>query len=376
MAEKKLKVWLSATSISDIDLGQIVSVLPNYEIVFNRAVLAKQGAMFDLDIYLSELKNCDLFLGIINPKMTISNGGDMNLPLKEIERAIELQIPYWFTVHRDVTFTRNLLNDLVSKSGDIQSNKYVFDVRTVDIYNEIKSSSFDRSNHNGLTSFFRLSAFSDEISSAFFEVRKRKKNEKLMVASTVYGFEDQLSLLISNLQSDRLNIINSYHGTLRVNPKLSNLDNCINSVNNADLFIGIIRPYYGTGNIKDKDAVNREDKNITFEEIRKAIALEKPRWFYVHRDVEFASKILNYIKVNVTFEGKQANLDQKNTLNDNDFVDMQSIDLYNFVIKDHETNLALRNGNWAQEFYVMIEAIRYFQTQLGEITFIEELLNR
>lgn len=376
MAEKKRKIWLSATSLSEQDLGQIISVLPNYEIVFNRIVLAKQGSSFNLDAYLSEIENCDLFLGIINPKMTISTAEVSNLPIKEIEKAIDKGMPYWFVVHRDVTFTRNLLNDLVIKSGQIQSNKYVFDIRTVDIYEEILSDSIGKTNHNGLTDFFRLSAFSDLITSTFFEVKKQPKRQKLMLASTVYGFEDQLSLLIANLQTDRLSILNSYYGTIRVNPKLSNLDNCIITVNDTDLFVGIIRPYYGSGNIRDKDAKKPEDKNITFEEMRRAIALEKPRWFYVHRDVEFASKVLKYIRVNATFEGKQAGKHQKNTLLDNDLVDMSAIDLYNFVIKDHEANLALRNGNWAQEFHVMIEATRYFQTQLGESTFIEELLNK
>ena len=84
-----------------------------------------------------------------------------------------------------------------------------------------------------------------------------------MVGSTVYGFEDQLSQIVAQLQLLEYDVLNSHNGSIKVNPKLSNLENCIKAVEECDLFLGIIRPFYGTGNIGDK--------NITFEEIKKAI---------------------------------------------------------------------------------------------------------
>ncbi|MBE9468500.1 MAG: hypothetical protein IMY72_09325 [Bacteroidetes bacterium] len=55
------------------------------------------------------------------------------------------------------------------------------------------------------------------------------------------------------------------------------------------MFLGIIRPFYGTGNIGEK--------NITFEEIKKAIELKKPYWFLVHRDVVFARLLFEKLKL-------------------------------------------------------------------------------
>ncbi|MCC5938028.1 MAG: DUF4062 domain-containing protein [Lunatimonas sp.] len=308
--------------------------------------------------------------------MSISVATEENIPLMEIEKAIELGIPYWYAVHRNVTFTRHLLNDLVLKDGVTQSsNKNVFDIRTVDIYNEIKSKSYKKRNHIVLTDFFRLSTFLDKVNQNIVEGKKHKKAQELMLASTVYGFEDQLSKIISDLELKNFRILNSYYGSIKVNPKLSNLENCINSVVNTDLFIGIVRPYYGTGNIRNKDAVKVEDKNITFEEIRKAIDLEKPRWFYVHRDVDFCSKILEHIEVKVTYEEKQeGKVKNRNILKSNKDIDPRTIDLYSFVIMDHGINVAMRNGNWAQEFLVMAEAQRYIQTQFQDSEFIESLL--
>ena len=89
-----------------------------------------------------------------------------------------------------------------------------------------------------------------------------------MVGSTVYGFENELYQVVALLQTLGYEVLNSHVGTIKVNPKLSNLENCLNAVDECDLFLGIIRPYYGTGNIGEK--------NITFEEIKRAIELKKP----------------------------------------------------------------------------------------------------
>lgn len=109
-----------------------------------------------------------------------------------------------------------------------------------------------------------------------------------MVGSTVYGFENELYQVVALLQTLGYEVLNSHVGTIKVNPKLSNLENCLNAVDECDLFLGIIRPYYGTGNIGEK--------NITFEEIKRAIELKKPYWFLVHRDVVFARKLFTKIK--------------------------------------------------------------------------------
>ena len=96
----------------------------------------------------------------------------------------------------------------------------------------------------------------------------------IMVSSSVYGFEDTLSQICALLKEMGYNVWNSYKGTIKVNSKLSNMENCLKAVEECDLFLGIIRTQCGTGYIGDK--------NITFEEIKKAIECKKPYWFLVH----------------------------------------------------------------------------------------------
>tara|TARA_R110002051_G_scaffold325541_2_gene428706 strand:- start:642 stop:1766 length:1125 start_codon:yes stop_codon:yes gene_type:complete len=368
MAKTKLKIWLSATSILDEDLGQIIPILKRkYDIIQSQKVVFASGNTFNLNTHLKELEKCDLFLGIIQPKFSKLRDGIGNIYLEEIKEAIKLGIPYWYLVHRDVTFTRNLLKDLVKTNDNVvkSKNRYFFDVRTIDIYKEILShriNSSDISNHNSLE-FYRLDGLIQLFEQSFFNLGY-KKDTKLMLASTVYGFEDQLSKIIHDVNDRSFNVLNSFYGSIKVNPKLSNLDNCVQAVDEASWFLGIVRPYYGTGNINEK--------NITFEEIRTAIQLNKPRWFYIHRDVVFAEKILSSIKVN---KKEDAETNMLNELLPNNFIETEAIDLYNYVIKDNEKQLELRNGNWAQEFFLFTEALIYIRSQFLDFKFVENLLN-
>ena len=187
---------------------------------------------------------------------------------------------------------------------------------------------------------------------------KTKPKMKILVGSTVYGFEDQVSQIVAQLITMGYEVLNSYHGSIKVNPHLSNFNNCLNAVKECDMFLGIIRPYYGTGNIGEK--------NIAFEEIKKAIELKKPYWFLVHRDVVFARNLFKKMKLK---SGDEI------VISDNRFFDKRSIDIYEYVIKNH-VPVTLRNGNWAQEFYRLDEIMTYINTQFSDKEFINQVLNQ
>ncbi|KQO29077.1 hypothetical protein ASF10_22650 [Flavobacterium sp. Leaf82] len=369
---KKLKIWLSATSLLEDDLGQIKAILPKeYEIIYSQDLILKSGNDFKINSHFEELEKCDLFLGIINAKVAQFSIGTDNIFLEEIKKAEDLKMPYWYLVHRDVTFTRNLLNDLVrSTSNEIQSkNKYFFDIRTIDIYDEILKQTADEIGYHPPLEFFRLDGLIKKFEETLYS-EKNKENLNLMVASTVYGFEDQLSKIINDIEDNGFNIRNSFHGSIKVNPNLSNLNNCLQAVNDTDWLMGIVRPYYGTGNINET--------NITFEEIKLSIKLQKPRWFFIHRDVTFANKIQDKIQVNkklaVNNEAAKTQITEKNKLLPNRHIKQEAIDLYNYVIKDHQKDLEMRNGNWAQEFYDASETLIYIQTQFLDYNFMKDLL--
>lgn len=188
---------------------------------------------------------------------------------------------------------------------------------------------------------------------------KKKQQFKIMVGSTVYGFEDQLSQIVAQLTTMDYKVLNSHVGSIKVNPNLSNLENCLKAVDECDLFLGIIRPYFGTGNIGDK--------NITFEEIKRAIELKKPYWFLVHRDVVFARNLFRKLKCT---DGSVPEL------TDNKLFDKRTIEVYEFVIKNHVKELELRNGNWAQEFYRLDDMLLYIETQFGDQEFVTEIVQK
>lgn len=199
---------------------------------------------------------------------------------------------------------------------------------------------------------------------------KKKEDIKIMVGSTVYGFEDQLSQIVAQLQQLGYAVLNSHVGTIKVNPKLSNLENCLNAVEECDLFLGIIRPYYGTGNIGDK--------NITFEEIKKAIELKKPYWFLVHRDVTFGRLLKGKLRIkkgkNLIDTKDDAYKDLSIVVDKNKFFDERTIEIYEYVIENH-IPVTLRNGNWAQEFYRLDEMLTYIITQFSDKGFVEGIIN-
>lgn len=186
---------------------------------------------------------------------------------------------------------------------------------------------------------------------------KKKRKIKIMLGSTVYGFEDQLSQIIAQLQLLDYKVLNSHSGSIKVNPHLSNLDNCLNAIEECDLFLGIIRPFYGTGNIGEK--------NITFEEIKKAIKLKKPYWFLVHRDVVFARLLFSKLKLK---SGDEIEIEK------NRFFDPRTIEIYEYVIENH-IPVTLRNGNWAQEFYRLDEMMTYINTQFSDKDFVKRIIN-
>jgi hypothetical protein len=371
MAKPKLKIWLSATSLLDDELRLIKDVLlKRYTVIYSNKVIEDAGEHFSLENHLKRIEECNLFLGIIKPNLNALNCAPRDIYLKEIEHAMSIEMPYWYVVHRDVTFTRNLLKDLHLNDGRVKSkNKYFFDIRTVEIYTEILNQYNLDSGFHPIFEFFRLNELLGKLHQSVYNEKKKGKT-KMMLASTVYGFEDQLSKIIEELKQNEFKVLSSFYGSIRVNPKLSNLNNCIQAVRDTQWFLGLVRPYYGTGNI--------DEKNITFEEIKTAIQQQKPRWFYIHRDVIFASRIFKFIEVNKVLikEGDKKTVSGENILHPNEHIDIETIELYNCVTKDNETNLKLRNGNWAQEYFSFTEAEIYIDTQFSDYAFIDNLINK
>jgi len=185
---------------------------------------------------------------------------------------------------------------------------------------------------------------------------------KIFVASTVYGFQDQLEQVCGVLSGFGYDVHNSHLGTVPVDPARSNRDNCLISVASCDLFLGIIRPFYGSGVVGAR--------SITHDECLEAIRLRKPRWFLVHHDVVIARQLLKpYLHPGdaatpaTPFEFKKtAVLD-----------DVRIIDLYDSAL---QTGVPVeeRQGHWVQEFYKLPELLTHLDSQLKDIRRIRQIV--
>lgn len=110
-----------------------------------------------------------------------------------------------------------------------------------------------------------------------------QRRYKVMVSSSVLDFEDQLDVLCSYLNTLGYDVFCSKEGTVVADARLGNFDNCYKAVADCDLFLGIIRPYTGSG--------KEGGKSVTFQEFEAARKYNKPAWYIVDKRVQWASEL-------------------------------------------------------------------------------------
>ena len=172
---------------------------------------------------------------------------------------------------------------------------------------------------------------------------------KVFVASTVYNFQTELNKIYELLDGFGYDVLNSHKGTFLIDSSESNLQNCIDGVNECDVFVGFIRPDYGSG------VLEKGGKSITHIEFETAVSRKIPRFIMADYRVTFTRSLIR--KAEVEFNGNKLaiNSDRIN-FNDNKIMDIRCVQLYEEMIKDKMPPIS-RKGNWVQE-YVNLEDIR------------------
>ncbi|MCF8373918.1 MAG: DUF4062 domain-containing protein [Bacteroidales bacterium] len=176
---------------------------------------------------------------------------------------------------------------------------------------------------------------------------------EIMIASSVYGFEDQIKLVCGLFEQMDYHPVNSQYKTMQTDPSKSNLQNCLEAVRNCDCLFGIIRPVYGTGVIGET--------SITHEEMNLAIALKKPRWFIAHRDVRVARVLLYQYMYNEDRSKNESFVYKATKLLD----DIRIIDIYNDTIQNDVPN-EQRIGHWTDEYFELDDIKKVIQTQFSD----------
>ena len=194
---------------------------------------------------------------------------------------------------------------------------------------------------------------------------------KVFVSYTVYDFETVLRNIFIMLDGFGYDVYMSKEGTIPLNSRLSNLVNCVNGVDECDVFLGIVRPLIGSG-VLEKGA-----RSITAQEFDRAIELGMLRFILADYRVEFAHKFLNLMDQNPDDIplNKEKIKDGKIIVKPNNLVHGECVDIYRSAIQNHIHPASARIGNWAQPFKDGEDILRFVEAQFKNVELIKSLIN-
>lgn len=189
----------------------------------------------------------------------------------------------------------------------------------------------------------------------------KSKKIKIMISSTVYGIEELLERLYTLLTTFEYEVWMSHKGTMPVHSNKSALENCLKAVEDCDLFLGIITPNYGSS--------GRDVLSFTHQEMKKAIALKKPRWLLAHDHVVFARQLLRDLGYTNKVERDTLRLVKKSA----SISDLRVIDMYEDAILNH-IDLIERQGNWVQKYQSDEDAQLFAVAQFSRYPEVEKFI--
>lgn len=182
---------------------------------------------------------------------------------------------------------------------------------------------------------------------------------KVMISSSVYGAESLLRQTYATLKRFGYEVICSPVGTVPVNPKKPNLQNCLEAVDECDIFVGFIRPIYGSG----RDS--KIDKSITHLELERAMARKPalPRWILAHSSVVKMRRLLRQVYYK---KGGGRNEKKFEPLK-GEFDDVRVIEMYDLAADTQSKKpWSQRVNHWVHEYHYDFEALDYLSAQFKD----------
>jgi hypothetical protein len=181
-----------------------------------------------------------------------------------------------------------------------------------------------------------------------------KRRPIVMVSSTVYGITELLDRIHLLLTNRGYEVLMSHAGTVRVSSQHHAFADCLAAVDACDFFLGILTTHYGSG----RDPESPQEPSITHQELRHAIALDKPRWFLAHSHVLFARSLLRAMGAKTAAQRAKITLSSERQVID----DVRVVDMYEEATQE-DTRFVDRRGNWAQKFRDDRDAMTFILTQ-------------
>ena len=179
-----------------------------------------------------------------------------------------------------------------------------------------------------------------------------KRRPIVMVSSSVYGQEELLERIYSLLTALEYEVWMSHKGTIPTNSDESSLESCLKAVENCDMFLGLITTNYGT--TKDGEI------SATHSEFKRAIELNKRRWFLIHDRVVFARQILR--KLGHNNQATRHKLDLK--ILAPYISDLRVFDMYEDALDKHEEEGRI-TVRWVQEYDRDSDALLFAASQFS-----------
>ena len=167
---------------------------------------------------------------------------------------------------------------------------------------------------------------------------------KVFVASTVYNFQSDLDRIYNLLDGYGYDVLMSHKGTIPLDSSKSNAQVCTDGVEECDVFLGFIRPDYGSG------VLERGGMSITHMEFQTAMKRNIPRFVLADYRVTFTRSLFKDSYIIEDSTAKQINFDTI-SFDNCDVMDTRCVRMYNEAIKDKERPASRRTGNWVQEYY-------------------------
>ena len=181
---------------------------------------------------------------------------------------------------------------------------------------------------------------------------------RVFVSSTVYEFETELSRVFAQLDGYGYDVCMSKEGTIPLDSRLSNLVNCVNAVEDCQVFLGIIRPLLGTGILEPNG------RSITAQY----------RVEFAHKFLKLMGQDLaaipNYKERTVKRDGNMV-VERKPNL----VVHGECVDVYRKAVQDNVPRPMDRIGNWAQPYKDYQDISRFVEAQFQNVERIKMLLH-
>ena len=195
----------------------------------------------------------------------------------------------------------------------------------------------------------------------------KRNNIKVFVASTVYNFQSDLNRIYSLLDGFGYDVLMSHKGTIPLDSSKSCATICTDGVDTCDVFLGFVRPDYGSG------VLEKGGDSITHMEFKTAMKRNIPRFVLCDYRVTFTRNLFkdSYIIENFT----QKKIEFENIALQNKVMDTRCVAMYNEAIKDKERPVSKRTGNWVQEYYDFDAIKMHIESQFKYSERIQKLIN-